>query len=461
MSASHYLRVEGVNLDAFVYDTRNLSTVRGGSLLLLDAVAAVTKHLGEDVETISRGASIGLFRIKSGEPAAHVLAVRKILAEGDYSHGTFMVDVVSGPADREANEAGIAANRWQQMQSSTLAVPELDHAARDVCRLDGVRPSDPNLKVQKAIVSPATYARWHHGHDQKQRFYEVVTRLTGLPKFATEFEDIASGTSKRDQKMAVFYADGNKFGSIQQKGTLAAWDTDVRAKRSAFLQSFLETEVLKKPKDWMKGDVVRFETLLWGGDELMFVMPAALGWRFAAFFFQQFKDWSFEGQPLTHSAALVFAHHHAPIHRLKRLAKDEMTEFAKETQPLRNQLVYTVLESFDHLGTSFEAAMTKRYGKASTAQAMLLPTNDGALTDVSALMEILRDPEQDFARSQLRALVMELIQDGTPKSVVDALKSHFFRAKAPAASALKSLGNLLPPNALWLHLEELWDYALP
>ena len=37
----YYLRVEGVNLAHFVYDTQDLSTVRGGSLLLLRAVDEV------------------------------------------------------------------------------------------------------------------------------------------------------------------------------------------------------------------------------------------------------------------------------------------------------------------------------------------------------------------------------------------------------------------------------------
>jgi hypothetical protein len=253
-----------------------------------------------------------------------------------------------------------------------------------------------------------------------------------------------------------------------EKSSLAKWDSAIRDKRQEFLTTFLESQV-RENSEWIGTKIedgepeqfARFETLLWGGDELMFVMPAALGWRFASLFFDHFKEWTFEDQPLTHSAALVFVHHHSPIHRLKRLAKDQMTEFAKEKHQKRNQLVYTVLESFDHLGTSFEDAMAKRYGSPGIVEKMLLPTDGDLLKTMSEQFEVLRHPENDFARSQLRSLVQTLIKGDQVVTVDAALKSHFFRAKPEAITALTTLKDILPPNALWLHLEELWDYALP
>ena len=38
---SFLLRMEGVNLSNFVFDTQDLSTIRGGGLLLLDAALRV------------------------------------------------------------------------------------------------------------------------------------------------------------------------------------------------------------------------------------------------------------------------------------------------------------------------------------------------------------------------------------------------------------------------------------
>ena len=41
----YLLRIEGVNLNHFVFDTRDLSTVRGGSLLLLAAIPTAVSVL--------------------------------------------------------------------------------------------------------------------------------------------------------------------------------------------------------------------------------------------------------------------------------------------------------------------------------------------------------------------------------------------------------------------------------
>lgn len=44
-TARYLLRVEGVNLAHFVFDTRNLNGTRGGSLLLLDAIEEIKKKI--------------------------------------------------------------------------------------------------------------------------------------------------------------------------------------------------------------------------------------------------------------------------------------------------------------------------------------------------------------------------------------------------------------------------------
>ena len=66
----YYLRVEGVNLAHFVYDTQDLSTVRGGSLLLLLAVDEVCQQVQTArLVPISTGASIGLFQYDAADEA--------------------------------------------------------------------------------------------------------------------------------------------------------------------------------------------------------------------------------------------------------------------------------------------------------------------------------------------------------------------------------------------------------
>lgn len=46
---SYYLRVEGVNLGNFVNDTNDLATIRGGSLLLLEAMELVEETIVQEI----------------------------------------------------------------------------------------------------------------------------------------------------------------------------------------------------------------------------------------------------------------------------------------------------------------------------------------------------------------------------------------------------------------------------
>lgn len=516
MNPAHYLRIEGVNLSAFVFDTRDLSTNRGGSLMLLDAVDKAREALGlgeDDPNILSRGASSGLFRIE-GEPEAAATKVRKALAR-EFPHATFVVDVITADFAK-ARESLLAANRWRQMQAATLAVPDAvtgngAFPAKPACALDGLRPADSSMPApnrrdeEEAFISLPTHERREYGRTKKQDFYQDASGLTELPDFAHDFETISAGSKPLDGKLAVFYADGNGFGGIQARHCQSPdeqrnWDDLVRGARKEFLRSFLHDEIgvgdgkaFDAESPWRgiqqnnrdKGkQCVRFETLLWGGDEFMFVMPAALGWRFAALFFDKMRGKSFADETLTHAAALVFCQHHSPIHRLQRLAKEQMAEFAKGAKDengivvgrSRDSLMVVALESFDHLGTDFEKAMAKRYSETQPLEKMILaPVGGRALHEVldsfAGGVANLRGSES-FPRSQLRGLVGEMLAKhdlsiGKLQSEKDANGNpkpprHFRNADDGARATLAGLLPLFPdPATLWLQLEELWDYALP
>ena len=59
----HYIRVEAVNICNAIADTNNISIIRGGSLLLKQAIEDIKKKFEKEVEAISTGASIGVFRV--------------------------------------------------------------------------------------------------------------------------------------------------------------------------------------------------------------------------------------------------------------------------------------------------------------------------------------------------------------------------------------------------------------
>lgn len=510
----YLLRVEGVNLSSFVFDTRDLSTARGGSLLLLDAIPEVITTLKSKVgegklSVLSQGASSGLFEVETDDPTGVAGVVQELLADDNWSLATFVVDVlpVSTPF-RDGVEGLLAANRWRQMQAASLAMPPASSTNADpnkpACGFNGLRPAiksnGDTHKARDRYLSESVWQRREYGRNKKQSFYEK-TGIKVLPKFAEDFETIATGIKPLDGKLAIFYADGNGFGGIQathcdSPGKQEGFDHYIRGTRDKFLKIFLQQEVVEKPNDWQSGNVARFETLLWGGDEFMFVMPARLGWRFAAFFFEQMKglnlnlakdgngNSSFSADvPLTHAAALVFCQHHAPIHRIKHLAKDQMAEFAKAKDRAHDSLMTVALESFDHLGTDYENAMNQRYKKAVPLGDMILAGDDKVpiatrLIRIAEQAEKLRNSDS-FARSQLRALVNEMLRPPPSRAATiaafktkasqaaDGTRYHeppdYFRnaSEEEKVDLHQKLRPLFPTDSsLWLQLEELWDYAL-
>src|SRR3989442_660989 len=125
----HYLRVEAVNLAHFVSDNQDLSAVRGGSLLLLDAVRNLHDMVKDQVglNPISIGASIGFYQILLKADQTQEQArdcIEHFFAHDErFRHATFMVDV-SETAFLKAREELVAKNRWRQMKSPSLATVE-------------------------------------------------------------------------------------------------------------------------------------------------------------------------------------------------------------------------------------------------------------------------------------------------------------------------------------------------
>ena len=525
----YLLRIEGVNLDRFVFDTRDLSTIRGAGLLLLDAAKNRAKDFlntagAASIADISVGASVGLFTFELSSEKTGA-AIRDVVAKSfrtdlQLKHGTFVVDVEQLKDESDfspASEKVLAQNRWRQYQSGTTAVPETTvgrpPGEKVACEFDAIRPASKSHCG--SFVSPATHARREYGKSQKQNFYFAQAGLTKIElpnNFANEFEEIASPQAgfPLANKLAVFYADGNKFGETgrnlcKMPEKYQAWDTYLRVRRSNWLRSFLQQELHpNKDNGWLYAKngqpLYRFETLLWGGDEVMFVMPAWMGWRFAQHFFAAAETWNAkeativkdrkeiqltsEDTPLTHTAALIYCHYHAPIHRIKDLAKEQMAEFGKglkgkdrngqdvEIGRTRNQLIYQVLESFDHLGSDYEGALKRRVGLCvNNLSDLAIASNQDrklshSMRTIGTTINGLH--RSDFPRSQLRSLVNRLIRPPDPsKPISPALRDHLGTfAKGEKAdeimTALQAMRDCcLSDAAFWLHLEELWDYARP
>lgn len=472
------LRVEGVNLGHSIGDTEQLSTRRGGGLLLLQAIGDV-KNRCSRLKPISTGASIGLFSIESSPDAKTVAqcmanspmtcsatscsdaksvaqCAREFLATHHlYKHATFMVVTVEENSKlsvkerfQTAQEQTLAKIRWEQMQSLSFSAQGLDPAGKDytVCTFDEVRPAHDIVHVRRdesdtvqRKVSDSVKARHDYGRIKKQAwvnrgyfpedagyrdtkgFYEeglegkflapwdgMSTELKSLcgntpvsefliPSevlkliYTQHFEDLSRKRPDKGEaavlegKMAVFYADGNKFARIawscENSTDLTKWDDYIKDQRKKLLAGIVtranEYEHWKTPPIGNGPNAgkrkIRLEILLWGGDELIFVVPGWCGIEFAQLFFEATKHMKYprsedgksaaaEADDLTHACGMVFCHHQAPISGISKLAKKLADAVKKSSdQKQENLLNWMVLESFDHAQADLDDLKKARY----------------------------------------------------------------------------------------------------
>lgn len=534
LTATHYLRVEGVNLAHFVSDTADLSTCRGGGLLLLRAITrpgepppVPTEDQAQNVRDwlrarlgaaavveVSGGASSGLFALRceaAGEKSA--VAVRDDLANWlrshpRYGHATLVVDVEAAPPAedgfREVGEMLLARNRHRQMTTPSLVFPGWNTSlATPPCSVDRLRPGRARMvpadaepgKPKPVRVSTSTKARRDFGRRQKKQFYQEEAPDAQWPLakkdtlFARHFHDIAQGTptgcERLNDKLAVLYLDGNQFGSLQRtqcktRELQTQFDTQVRALRRGFLTELLN-RLGEDAEWWTGGGDRRIETLLWGGDEMMFVVPAWAGWDTLRLFFEHSANWKVnlggEEYRLTHAAGLVFAHHKAPIHRLEALAKYELAEGVKgwlkdryqskdaalklsARDSATNRFDYEILESFDHLGGSLERYRKRRFPEWLQPADFHLPGSH--LGEIATHLRALAKPAkgEPFPTRQLHINVRKLLANGSrPPTTADFAANKLEPELRAYAPQLTDLAALIPPAALWFHLAALWDYV--
>jgi hypothetical protein len=242
----YYLRIEGVNLDNFVFDTNDLSTIRGGGLLLLNLPQRVEGILPKEtikLKPITQGASWGLFRFQAVDDKTHtdiVNDIHKVLeSDPQYRHATIVVDAIPAgkideyPLKKKSLEA---LNRWRQMSSPSVISPAasnspnqplsepIDAPRGKVCQFDHVRPAVGKIEKGDDRFDASLSVRIRREYGMKNKgleWHQKKTKIKDLPKFVNDFDKVTSPSDGQDYgnlngKMAVIYLDGNKFGERQR-----------------------------------------------------------------------------------------------------------------------------------------------------------------------------------------------------------------------------------------------------
>ncbi|SEH08159.1 hypothetical protein [Candidatus Venteria ishoeyi] len=496
----YLLRIEGVNLDAVLNDTQDLNTIRGGSLLLRQAIADIEEKYFSEQNYISSGASVGLFRfsVTSEENAKQKQkeVVQFLNQDPNYCHLTFVVDIQASDMQDvgdfiQNKEKVLARNRFRQMQQASIALPEKNrdpHKQQGVCQLDNLRPSIKSDTVAQAtrFVSSSVYQRRQYGRDQKKaEFYqqETHTQETGIKNLRYTPDLTTLATCKGhplDHKIAVFYCDGNSFSNIQQQHAktpeqLKNFDQTIRKYRKDFLTAYLAW-LQSQPDAKTQSGALRLEILLWGGDEFTLIVPAWLGLETLGFFYNFSAKWTFQEQRLTHAGGLVLAHAKTPIKRVEQLAKN-LAQRVKDYPggKSENYFDYTVLESIDFPTQSLERFQQKLFGTSLACSRPILPPLDMeryhqaqqlkqllGKGQVYALVRAILDSDKAF---ELQLMQLAKIVD------MDFKGQQFEEAEDLYRTRLRQLNNLLQqvfpqPSSeqqrdncwQWLHLAELWDY---
>jgi hypothetical protein len=377
----------------------------------------------------------------------------------------------------------LAASRWQQQQSLSVSIAgfkkeskQSQSEAEVVCQIDRIRPSKSTIHLGGQVefrASSSVIARRDEGKTLRQNIYKKINidlvdlKFTDdLQTLSAKVKTIPESTGNLSDKIAVLYADGNGFGAIAnaaaEKDELAKWDEDVRSMRSELMKKIVEAA--KKDKGMLHAnDTLRLETLLWGGDEFIFVVPAWRGWALWRFVHEQTNEWKYDRKALTHAFGLTFSHAKAPIHRIVRLAKslaDEGKKVTKET----STLTWNALESFDHLGLALDEGLARRCQK-KIVWADWVMTADQAI----AMDDGFREMKPKLPKSQIVNGAMAHVFDSKNEVSEKRKKLAFDHVVAEDAGG-QSMCSLIETlsckadgvqneSSAWLQLAEAWDYC--
>ena len=356
-----YGRIAAVNFDSSVYDTNDISTIRGASLMLLHAFKGINKDYKKyEIEKVLQwNGSELICRLKADSVEDAENKLNGIIPDGLKPFSTFTHAAVETSGSFSGQMALLRTKcNWQQQQSLSFVMSKKSDQAVRECELNGVLPADV-LDPKKGDFAIATLNRRERGRELRQELYNEILPNGSAEhvaleeesdepiKFSRHLEELASNPPKG--KLAFIYLDGNKFGRLRQnaeergEAELVMFNDDVQKKlRNEALKKVLEyvkkhcltKDERNKEKDVTKGGKFAFETLLWGGDEALFVVPAWHALEILKKFYQTIQGadkskFALPDENYTHAAGVIFCHYKLPVLQVRQYA-EELCELAKK-----------------------------------------------------------------------------------------------------------------------------------
>jgi hypothetical protein len=485
----YLLRLEAVNFATTCYNTNELSTIRGGSMMLANAheliKGTVPVELGNGPEFFGASHSVWKFDA-SGEERAQQVAkdlLNALASHPTLRHGTFVCNVQQHNVQSHEDDVRTLQklrmlNHWGQYQKPTIANPIVDRkntGNSKYCEFDRIRPATQEInKGEVYQVSQSTFDKRNYGREQKKKFFRSVNESLNVVNDLNELTCHFDPNHRLNGKMAIIYIDGNKQSevvytrSIEENNQFRRF---LRQSHGDFLRELvahaLESQCVSgESNEWFFWDTqesqhqLRIETLIWGGDDIVLVVPAWKGLFTIERFFCASAKWKYNNEPLTHSAGIVFCNAKTPVQDMVSLADDLVIQCKKRAinGDYKDLIAYEVLESFDNMESNIDAAWSRRMCSDSDCtyggELVIAPS---VLSSIKALIQEtqkkIQEPDARISRRKIEMLVREMPQ--ARKIDIDFDKS--ISSAFDSITSWSAIGDRSERSKL-LHLVSLWDY---
>lgn len=342
-----------------------------------------------------------------------------------------------------------ARNHARQFRQWTVDPLPMDCSTTTAGVLDrfGRPGTEPLHRADR--TSRAVWSKRQYGRCARQTFYDwelfngdlgpQTNPMAGQFQVTDSFVEIvnSSGLPKPDDlplsvqsKIAVFYADGNGFGAIRDDVGVQSFSQQLKTMRRELLRGLLRwwCDQASDPDvggyfavSNVKSQLprLRFETLLWGGDEMMFVLPGWLALPFAETFDRLAQGWTLSGHSLTHAMGMVIADGKTPIRQLSALARASADAAKAAGLRQNNTLTIDVFESQsppdkpEDLARLREASYGVPGDGVALASRLAIPLANPEGT-LQGSVHGLATVKQEFPRSQLYAALQEARRSAEP-----------------------------------------------
>jgi len=439
-----------------------------------------------------------------------------------WPHLTFAVGLAAfGDDENEAMRKAEAAARRSQFARLTVDVPppaDPDFGIASTgwpCTEDRVRPrgvcwylprsGDTGLdyELSWSVALRRCLGRSGRRIEYYRRIISDSFALENCRGFVDHFGEIveqdgaswqSSVPEQHRGKMAVVWLDANRLTYwreelVRDSATMAEFSDGMMALRARFLQELmtfadrLECMRLDDPdREWTDGaprklPVLRFETLIWGADECLFVFPAwatkVMMEKIAALL--QPDQWRLtvggRTAEIAHAAGLVLCSHKAPIRTVTHLAQD-LADAAKDHDRLRSMFQYWIMGQIDLPTRPLASERKAMYAISPKTQprAFTLPLArfGDAMRTIARVKGGGSERDEGIPRSRIADIVLEATGSIPGAPAVDVeweveklLRSGPYEAFAPDDLLGPAFGDggAEAKHAPLIHLLEFWPFA--